>query len=305
MKMYKEVRIGIVVTCVIAVLIWGLNFLKGKNFFTRTNTYYAVYNNIGGLMESAAIYVNGFQVGKVNTIYFKQGSIKEIVVELEIEKQFKIPRQTVARIFSEDLLGTKGISLILSESRDYIEDGDTLTTAFEGTVSEQIEEQVIPIKNKAESLMVSVDSLFMDIHKSLDAETRMNIRKSFENIKNMTRDLNLRLNSILENLQSVSEILRKNGETLDVVMNNLSNVSDSLSKTQIKSTIGELNQTLEQTHAIMEKINKGEGSLGLLVNNDTLYYNLEKTSRNLDSLVSDIKANPKRYVHFSVFGKKK
>lgn len=304
MKINKEAKIGFIVTLVIALFIWGLNFLKGKNFFTRTYIYYAVYKNVGGLKEAGAISINGYKVGKIDDMYFKKGNSREIVVKLAIEEQLQIPKGSTAKIYSVDFLGTKGINLLMSNKTEYYKEWDTLPSQFEGSVADQIQEQVIPIKNKAEDLLVSIDSILNDIHKSFDYDTRKNIKESFINIKNTTVTLDENVGAIMLNLRLVSETLKKNDKAFDAVIANLAGVTDSLQQTRIKTTVDKLNATLSQTNEIMAKINKGEGTIGQLVNNDSLYQNLQNTSKNLDLLIRDLKENPKNYVHFSVFGGK-
>lgn len=311
MKINKETKIGIFVTLVIAAFIWGLNFLKGRNLFTRENTFYAVYDNVGGLMESSKVIIHGYKVGKVDKIFFMSGHNDKIIVRLAIDKQFKIPKNSVAKIYSTDFMGTKAVDLILSDSKEYCNENDTLRSDFEQALIDQINDEILPVKFKAENLMMAIDTVLEDVHSVLNESTKKNISLTFRHVEGISASVDDllssqkgRLAAIFYNIESISDNLKENNKYLTAAIHNLSATSDSLAKSNLKVAINNANASLEQTREIMSKINKGQGTLGLLVNDETLYTNLKNSSQQLDALVKDIKEHPSRYLHFSVFGKK-
>jgi phospholipid/cholesterol/gamma-HCH transport system substrate-binding protein len=302
MKIRKEVKIGFFVLVVIILFIWGYNFLKGKDIFTRTNEYYLEFANVVGLKVSNPVLISGYKVGTVHDIYMKKNDPARIVVEISIERHVNIPLNTIGQL-SSDLLGSKSIKLKLGNSTSYHKEFDTLRSAVETDLMEQL----MPLKEKVENAVVSIDSLIDITRAILNEKTAASIRNSFANIEGVTESLNAqkaRIDAIFANLQSISGNLKANNEALSNVITNFSSISDSIAKSNIKQTIEKTHLAVSQTYELMRKINNGEGSLGMLANNDTLYFNLESASKNLDLLIEDLRNHPKRYVHFSVFGKK-
>ena len=311
MTIKKEVKIGGIVVIAVFLFIYGLNFLKGKNIFTARTHYYVVYKNVGGLTESNPVYFNGFVVGKVNKIFFAPDMKGGIVVDFVLrENDLKIPKNSIARIFSDGLLGTKAIGLDFGTSTEYAESGDTLLPNLENSLTAQMSEQLMPVKDKAENLIVRADSLMAVITKLFSPGVNDNLRHSIENVNSITLNVNgmvaeqrKRLDAITANIESISKNLKDNNENLTKIMANFKNISDSIAKANLAQTLNNANLAVKQTAEIMEKINSGKGSLGMLVNNDSLYKHLDNASRDLDRLLVDLKEHPKRYVHLSVFGK--
>jgi phospholipid/cholesterol/gamma-HCH transport system substrate-binding protein len=307
----KEVKIGGIVVIAVFLFIYGLNFLKGKNIFTARTHYYVLYKNVGGLTESNPVYLNGFVVGKVNKISFTPDMKGGIVVDFVLrENDLKIPKNTIARIFSDGLLGTKAIGLDFGNATEYAKSGDTLLPNLENSLTDQMSEQLMPVKDKAESLIVRADSLMAVITKLFSPGVNDNLRHSIENVNSITLNVNgmvaeqrKRLDAITANVESISKNLKENNQNLSIVMANFKNISDSIAKANLTQTLNNANIAVKQTAEIMDKINSGKGSLGMLVNNDSLYKHLDMASRDLDRLLVDLKEHPKRYVHISVFRK--
>jgi phospholipid/cholesterol/gamma-HCH transport system substrate-binding protein len=307
----KEVKIGGIVVLAVFLFVYGLNFLKGKNIFTSRTHYYVVYKNVGGLTESNPVYFNGFVVGKVNQISFAPDMKGGIVVDFVLrENDLKIPKNTIARIFSDGLLGTKAIGLDFGNATEMAQSGDTLLPNLENSLTDQMSEQLMPVKDKAERLIVRADSLLAVITQIFNPNVNDNLRHSIENVNSITLNVNglvseqrKRLDAITANVESISKNLKENNENLTIIMSNFKNISDSIAKSNLTQTLNNANLAVKQTAEIMEKINSGKGSLGLLVNNDSLYKHLDMASKDLDRLLVDLKENPKRYVHISVFGK--
>ncbi|MCK5463891.1 MAG: MCE family protein [Bacteroidales bacterium] len=309
MKISSEVKIGIIITIAIAVTIWGLNFLKGRNILKGVNTYYAIFEDVGGLEKNNKIFIKGYQVGQVSEIYFTEHGSRDLIVLLGIEKVYDIPLNSEAVLYDADLLGTKAIMLSLSESEQNHKPGDTVLCRIQYGLTARLEQQLLPVKDKAESLIVTIDSLMSALYYVFDRNTSEMLQASINNlesstngIKNMLSDQG-KLTSMIGHMEAITLNLKNHNEQLTAAMSNIESISDSIAKSDLKQTINNTNLTLQQTHEIMEKINQGEGTIGLLVNNDTLYHNLVALSKELELLLNDLQENPKKYVNVSVFGK--
>lgn len=311
MTLSKEVKIGFIVVLAVFLFIYGLNFLKGKNIFRSRIRYYALFENVGGLTESNPVYYHGFVIGKVNKISISENQPNKILVDFVLsENDVKIPKNSIAKIFSDGLLGTKAIEIVFGDSKEYAETGDTLAPELVNSLTDELAIQLKPVKTKAEALIVSMDSLVNSINNIFTPTTNKGLTHSLENIEQITKNANgmvvelrSRLGVITGNLESISKNLKDNNQTITAVLGNFKNITDTLVKAELAKTINNAYLTLKEASEIMAKINTGKGTLGLLVNNDSLYNNLEATSRDLDKLIIDLKEHPKRYVHLSIFGK--
>jgi len=314
-KIRTEIKAGIVVLVTVAAFFWGFYFLKGKDIFKSEDIYYAIYDRVDGLTESNPVLINGLKVGLVREVRFVGDLDRRIFVSFAFPKGSLIPDSSTAEIFSLDLMGSKAIRIVLSNAKSYYSPGDTLISEIEQNIQEQVNAQILPLKAKAEDLLSSIDSVMTVIQYIFDENTRDNLSKTFTSIKRTIQNLEhttitldtllqnekTKLSRIFSNIESISLNLRNNNEQLSVILTNFSQISDSLAQSQILSTINNANSALANANSIIEKINRGEGSIGMLINNDSLYNHLESASRNLDLLLEDIRENPKRYMHFSIF----
>lgn len=314
MKLSKEVKVGILVTGAIAALLWGMNYLKGIDVFSGLNTYFAVYNQVDGLTTSSEIILNGVKIGQVQKIEFIKDNSGRILATLAVKSDVFIGKKSIARISSSDLLGSKVVTIVLDPSSAPVVDGDTLQSEVQTTLSDQM----LPIKDKAENLILSLDSLAMALKGVFNSGTQKNLNSSFANLDKTMASIerasagldqlvstdDSKLRKMINNLESITANIKNNNESLSNALKNISSITDSLAKSNLASTINNANTTLKETAAIMEKINRGEGTMGMLINNDSLYNALEKSATDLDNLLVDLKQNPKRYVHISVFGSK-
>ena len=315
MKLSKEFKIGFIVIISLALLYWGFNFLKGEDVFSNERVFMALYKDVGGLDKANPVTVNGLTVGHVRNMNFSKDGKANVVVELIINNSIEIPKNSIARIASSDLLGSKTVEIILGTSSEYAESGDTLIADIEVSIKEEVSRQLKPLKNKAEGLLVSIDTVITMLNNLFSKTNTDNISRSvahiagsFENLEKttgtlddlMTEEKN-RVERILINVESITLNLKNNEERLNNIFANLSTLSDTLAKAQVAETIKKVYSTMNELSAITKKINSGEGSLGMLVNNDSLYIEVEKSSRELNLLLEDIRLNPKRYVKFSVF----
>lgn len=319
MKISKEFKIGAVVICAIAAFIWGLNFLKGYDILSRKNVLYAVYPKIDGLIEANPLMVKGYKIGQINQIsLIKKGGEYQVLVKFLITEDVKIPKHSIAKAVSSDLLGSKAVEIIYSNESEFVISGDTLLAASEEDLKTAVDKRLTPLQKKAEGLLSSIDSVMVIVETVLNANTRDNLSKSFESIKKAITSLEQtcyklddlvateksKISSILSKLNSVAGMLEQNTGKIDNILTNFSNLSDSLAKAQLKDAIDNADKTLKELNILVAQINAGQGTLGKLAKNDSLYNNLNKASEDLDKLMKDLRINPERYIHFSVFGRK-
>ena len=300
----KELRIGMLVVISIVVLVWGINYLKGSNLFDSSRTLYALYGNIGGLQEGSSITVNGFKVGVVKKISLLTDKNYSLLVALSIEENINISSNSVSKIVNEDIMGSKGISLVLGDSNINAEQGDTLASDMDRSLKEEVNKQILPLKNKAEQLIGSIDSIVTVITSVLSKDARESLTKSLVSLDNTFTTMSqtmTKVNKIVdqndERISSIIKNLEANNDEITNILKNFSELSDDIAKSNIKTTLASLNE-------ISKKISDSEGSLGMFINDKDLYLNLEKSSKELEALIKDIKLNPKRYVGFSVLGGK-
>lgn len=310
----KEAKIGFFAAACLFAMFWGINFLKGKNIFSSNNVYYAVFQSIDGLKNTNDVLINGFKVGLVKDIEFHDVRSGKFLVTLLISKKYEIPRKTVAKLISSDIMGGKAIRLDIGPDTAYYQPGDTLPTAIEIGLIDQLGHQMVPVKEKAEQLMVEIDNALKIFAQVFNEENRAqlamgiaNLNQSLYNVSRSTAALDTMLNSpkgslrnIFINVESISSNLKKNNKELTNIIQNFSTISDSLAKVNIVNTMQNVDASMRELNVMLTKINSGEGTIGNLVNNDTLYHNLESASRGLDLLLKDMKNNPKRYVNFSI-----
>jgi len=319
MKISTEFRIGFFVIVAIAVSYWGINYLKGNDVFSNDRVYYAVYDRIDGLAPSNAISINGFAIGLVRKIELLSDRNNKILVEFSISNpDILIPKDSEVRIFSSDLLGSKAVSLTIGDSQEYAKSGDTLTSSIEEGLAAAVNAQIAPIKIKAEELLGQIEKAVITVQSVFDENTRDNLSNSFESINETFESFKLsakRLDTILitskpafENslvmVSSILENFNSNEEKINSLFSNLAEISDSLKASQLKETIANAAIALDQFAKTMENASQGEGTIGKLLYNDSLYNSMNDATNQLTSLLEDMETNPDRYVQVSVFGKK-
>lgn len=320
MKVSKEFKIGLFAACSLAALYFGYNFLRGKRLFSSLNTYYVVYNKIDGIVKSTPIFFKGLKVGQVEKLaLIRTDSANQVVATLLIDENIQLSKSSEAKIVSMDLLGGKAISLQVPSLVDPIVEGDTLHGTEETSLSASISEMVTPVKNKTENVLVSLNKVLTQLDKVLanggtsDLSSGINdLAAVLHNLKMTTAQLNHlmetekgKVGRITSNIEVVSETFRKSNKDLEASLKNFRTISDSLAGAPLKSTVEQLNITSKQLALITEKIEKGEGTAGKLVNDKELYDNLNKSSFELQNLLKDLREHPDRYVTISVFGGKK
>lgn len=303
----------------IGVFIYGFNFLKGNNLFNPQRKLYAVYPRIDGLLEANPLLLKGYKVGQVNKIELREKNGKyDVLVTFFLSSDVEIPKNSVAKIVSSDLLGSKAVELVFSKEQSNVSSGDYLVGASEDDLKTSVNKQIAPLQKKAEGLISSIDSVMQVVTQVMNANVRQNLITSFESIKNTIITLEhttykvdtllskeqYAIADIIQKVSSITSNIEKNNDKLSNVINNFSNISDSLAKANVKKTIEETNKALADANLLLAQINSGQGTMGKLIKNDSLYNNLNKSAEDLDKLVKDLRINPERYVHISVFGRK-
>lgn len=295
-KISKEFQIGVLVIVTIAITFFGINYLKGINIFNPTNYYYLKYDRINGLVETNPVNVKGYKVGLVQEIiYDYENPNKDIIVVLQLDEELRIPVGTKAALVS-GLMGGATIELMLNESSSYYERGDTIPGYIDDGIMTALTSEVMP---RIQTIIPQLDSLIVSLNEIAENKT---IESSLANINEMTGNLkkaSVGINRIVD--KDVPELCTN----MNSVLSDFSKVSGNLSKVDFDKTVTQLNSTLFGVQTMVDRVNRGEGTLGLLMKDPGLYNNLNTTVSSANELLVDLKANPKRYVHFSVFGGKK
>ncbi|MDT0650718.1 MlaD family protein [Autumnicola edwardsiae] len=304
MKYSKEVKTGILAVIAILVLIFGYSFLKGKNLLDSSRVFHAVYDDVEGLSRSSAVTINGLKVGQVTQIDFLNNT-GLLVVTFTVDNDFPFSENSVAQIYGGNIIGGKSLAIVPTyEKGNLAKTGDTLNGDSEEGLMELVNDRLTPLQTKVENTLVSADSLLTALNVILNDTTRNNIRKTF-------RDFGETASSIRGTAETLNGIVEGNSEKLDRTFTNLDEMSGNfrkLSDSLSTMNVGEMSRDIEGIIANFEevsnKINSEEGTAGKLLNNDDVYNNLDRATKQLEELLQDIKLNPKRYVHFSVFGKR-
>ncbi|MGJ8684414.1 MAG: MlaD family protein [Nonlabens sp.] len=305
MKFSKEIKVGILTVVAIALFIFGYTYLKGSNLLEDNRVYYAVYNNVEGLTKSAPVTVNGLRVGNIDDIKFLDGNGR-LIVKFHVNGDFEFSSESTASVYSTSLIGGKALAIVpnFESTAPPAKSGDTLSSKLDKGLQGEVMDQFIPLKDKMEHMIVSADSVLVAVNKTLNPETRKAISASLVELNKTLvefQGLSRNANSLLaDNKESLGRTIKN----LDTTTENFAKISDTLAQVQIAGTVKQLEETISNFNTVIEKVNNGEGSLGKLMTDDELYTNLTRASEQAADLLQDMKLNPKRYVHFSVFGKR-
>ena len=314
----KEIKIGLLTIAALLILGWGVNFLKGHNVLKAGTTYYGVYGNVSGMNEACPIFYRGLKIGSVKNIELDPVNDDKLLVTFNITKDIEFPKNSVARIYSLDLMGTKGVEIVKGNSQEMLMQYDTIKTYVVGDLKDQIGIEMLPLKDKMEKLMVNFDSLIIDINKLFIGDNMDNLEngmkmlnRTLANTANMTGYLAKSFSdggeyhTIMKRIDSILISLNKQTPYLDTTFTNIAEFSKGLNKVELSATLQELNNSLKQTSELLAGLNSGDGSMGMLLKDEQLYYNLVDASANLNRLLMDVRHQPKKYVRFSAidFGK--
>jgi phospholipid/cholesterol/gamma-HCH transport system substrate-binding protein len=310
-KISNEVKVGATALITILVFIWLYNFLKGKDLFRSTASYYAVYNVINGLTETNPVEINGYKAGVVQSIDFINDKSGRLLVKLSVNKSFKLPKNTVAEITTATLIAGMKIRLVFGNGPGVYSNGDTIPGRLAESIITKLETELIPIRDKVTTMITDLDSVLTGINEVITPEFTRNLQGSMTNLNSTSKKIDeilgskeASLKAAIADLSKFSKMLADNSVKMGNTISNLRTISDTLAAADLYGTVMKLKTTLENTALLMENLNKGKGSAGKLFTNDSLYINLSNSLGRFDTLLKDLKANPKRYVHFSLFGKK-
>jgi len=297
MKITKEIKIALVAIVSIVLLFFGMNFLKGMTLFSSGNSYYITFKDISGLSSSSPIFANGYRVGVVKDVSFDYENNGDVVVEFMVDNDLQIPRGSTAEIVS-DLMGNVKMNLLLADNpRDFVAKGDTIMGVINSGMLGKAKDMIPVIEKmlpKLDSILVNINMLLSDPN---IGRTLGNVQKTTENLTVTTQQLN----ALMANVnKDVPGLMGKASGLLD----NANNLTANLAAVDVASTVAKVDQTLANVQQLTSKLNNNKGTLGLLMNDETLYNNLTNTVLSADSLLNNLREHPKRYVHFSLFGKK-
>jgi phospholipid/cholesterol/gamma-HCH transport system substrate-binding protein len=304
LKLTREAKTGIIIVAGIVAFIFGLSYLKSSPLFDNSKTFYAIYDNVGGLQSGTQVSINGYNVGNVTSINFKDSSGK-LVVTFSVSNEFDFSKNSVAELFDTGIIGGKGIQIIpVFDQAEMAKSGDTLQSKVKPGITELVQQKLTPLQMKVEGAVSNADSLLMNVNEILDDPTKRQLKETIIALNQLVKSFKGsadNLNVLMENNKQQLDSSLKNVST---ITSNFAQLSDSLVNADLSGTLASFQSTVVKLNGILEKIEKGEGSLGKLHKDDALYNNLAEASRELDLLLQDFRLNPKRYVNVSVFGKK-
>lgn len=290
----KEVKVGVVTILAIGILIYGVNYLKGIDIFNPSKYVYVKYNNINGLLKSSPVYADGFKVGTVSDIIYAYDNPGNVVVQIELDDQVRIPKGSYAELRTEMLGGVTMHLLLSNNMRESYQVGDTIPGVLNNGIMDVLAKDFVP---QVERIVPKLDSILTSINTLLADERINSILSSADVTMQNLKQTSVSLNKLMKNDIPVAV------DKLNKIEDNLIVVSDNLAGIDFAYTMNEVNKTLDNVSQVIAKLNSGDNSLGLLLNDTSLYDNLNKTAENASNLLFDLKENPKRYVHFSLFGK--
>lgn len=286
----KEIKVGLLAIIGVVVAYFGFNYLKGNSLLNKGNVFYSVYQNVEGLHTGSKVVINGFPVGKVqNLSIMKENSNYMLAQYVVIDDELNIPRNTVAQVLSTDLFGSKAINLVIGNSNKLAQSGDTLESKEAVGMFDEIQNKAKPYEETVNRIMYNVDTLLTDVRVTIATLNQMLVTEK------------KKIAEITGNAVSITQNLEDNNQKISHTLNNLSNLSDSLSQADVKKILDNANKAVDDMAQAMEKINNGTGTMGKLMNDSSLFINLNKSATDLDLLLKDIQENPRRYVHFSLW----
>lgn len=308
-KLSREAKIGLFGIIILGLFYLGINFIKSKNIFSRDNTFYAVYNQADGIEVSSPVVIKGFRVGTVDKVSFDISN-STVIVEMSVKDEYPIPADSKAKISSTSLLGGKVLEIQLGNSVTDYKSGDTITTLMDPSIMEIAGQEYEKLKYMASTLIEQVSKALASVNEVLSAENVENLRATLAHIESISAGLddvlvsqNSNLKTTITNLSALSASLNRAAPGLENGIAKFSLLADSLSVT-VPDISRNAAVALENLNSTLRKIDQGEGSVGKLVNDKELYENLNAATQSLNELLVDLKANPKKYINVTIFGKK-
>lgn len=315
----QEFKIGTLMILGIALLFVGINYLKGFNPFTKQVHLYAVYNKIEGLSVSNPVLVNGFKVGQVSNVSFSPEGDGSLLVEFTIEEsKLKVPIDSEAKIYSSDLFGTKAIKIVPGVTKTYAQPGDTLLSSVEMDIQTAVRKELEPLRRKTEDLIRGVDDILLNMKAVFEDDATQGLPSAFESLHRTIRTLEntvenldglvvenrILFKNVMSNIDALAQNLNDNNKHITNIITNFSNLSDSLVSVDITTTLAKAGKAMDEIAIITKRINNGEGTIGKLLVNDSLYNGLVDSNTEIQDLLDDLQLNPWKYVRVSLFGRK-
>ncbi len=303
MKIKREHKTALIVITALALFVWGFNFLKGKDIFKSYNTYYTIMDNVEGIVPSTPVTLKGIKIGSVADMKFYNGIEKTMLV-LDINRDFVFSKDSKVKIYGGNIMGGKNVAIVPGTSTQMAKDGDTLQALKMPGMFDLVNDRITPLQNKLERILTSTDTLLLSINNILTPQTQQHLTNAIADLSttiHQFKNTSVKLNSFLDKNKAH---LNQSVENLDKITGDFASVSDSLKHIKIGRLVKELNQTIQKLNTSLDKVNKGNGTMAKLMNDQKLYQNLERSTKELELLLRDLREHPKRYVHFSLFGRK-
>jgi phospholipid/cholesterol/gamma-HCH transport system substrate-binding protein len=308
-KFFKsvEIKIALLALAGLFLLVWGINFLKGIDVFKKQDTYYVIFEKASGLLPAHVVTINGINVGTVDEIQLMRNLSNKVLVTLSINKDITIPLNSIVEIVTPNLLSSPQVEIVLGNHDRYFTEGDTINGILASGLMDGLEEVMIPLKN----LILSLDTSLFLLKQTLQSGTLTDLEATLKNLHGTTDKINDllatntdKVNTIVTDVQTFTSTLHDNNEKINGIVGNLHTISENLAEAELKQTIDNAAEAIGKLDTLLNNVNRGKGTLGQLVVNDTLYFNLQHAVVSLDSLLKDVKANPRRYIKITVFEKK-
>ena len=288
----------------LVMTIFSFNYLKGINLLEKSRHFVVVYDNVEGLVASNPVTINGFKIGNVQKISLSDDGTNKLEIKLMVDNEVEFSKSSKAELYETGLIGGKAIAIIPNyEDSSIAESGDYLQGTIKPGLTELVNQKLTPLQEKLESAILNADNVMLNINELLSDDTKTSLQQSILNFKNISE-------SLYETTNNVNSIILKNSNAIENSLNNIESssknineITQSVSDANISNLILKLNSTVTNFNLALSKINNGNGSISKLLENDAIFNNLEKATSELEALINDIKANPNRYVHFSIFGK--
>jgi phospholipid/cholesterol/gamma-HCH transport system substrate-binding protein len=304
LKITKEIKTGVLVMTGLVMTIFSFNYLKGINLLEKSRHFVVVYDNVEGLVASNPVTINGFKIGNVQKISLSDDGTNKLEIKLMVDNEVEFSKSSKAELYETGLIGGKAIAIIPNyEDSSIAESGDYLQGTIKPGLTELVNQKLTPLQEKLESAILNADNVMLNINELLSDDTKTSLQQSILNFKNISE-------SLYETTNNVNSIILKNSNAIENSLNNIESssknineITQSVSDANISDLILKLNSTVTNFNLALSKINNGNGSISKLLENDAIFNNLEKATSELEALINDIKANPNRYVHFSIFGK--
>ena len=303
MKNKNEIKTGVLVLLGIGLFVFGFSYLKSNDIFVSDRTFYAVYDDVEGVVNGTPVTVNGFPVGSIQDIsFFKNNSL---LVKFRVENDIKFSINSIAQIYETGLIGGKALGIIPANdnSRTAVYN-DTLASSVAPGLTELVNEKLTPLQENIESMIVSANNVLDKVNAIFDDPTRANLRTSVSDFSETIKDLK-------ETSKMIKSVMKSNKLSIDQTITNvldistdLSEISKTINQSELSTTMKNFKNSSEGLSRVLNNINEGNGTISKLIGNDSLFQNLNDASKSIDLLIEDIRLNPKRYIHFSVFGKK-